>query len=58
MKCCKRGKAPLEKWLRKQMNEYNSTSVQQKKTQNFQAHTKYTTMRWELSIQERVDSIS
>lgn len=30
MKCCKRGKAPLEKWLRKQMNEYNSTSVQQK----------------------------
>lgn len=57
MKCCKWGKAPLEKWLRKQMNEYNSTSVQQKK-QNFQAHTKYTTTRWELSIQERVDSIS
>lgn len=29
-----------------------------KKPQNFQAHTKYTTTRWELSIQERVDSIS
>lgn len=45
MKCCKRGKAPLENWLRKQMNEYNSTSVQQQKKQNFQAHTKYNTTR-------------
>lgn len=41
MKCCKRGKAPLEKWLRKEMNEYNSTSVQQKPPEFSSSHKVY-----------------